>query len=105
MYGDSMNYEFKEDEVIKKLKKYIDSTYQKHYGSGKFQATEVVFDSGYGEGFCLGNIMKYAQRYGKKGKKKELDLYKLIHYAVILIGKLEKERKWQEQVDEWYGLK
>jgi hypothetical protein len=49
--------------------------------------------------------MKYAQRYGKKGKKKELDLYKLIHYAVILIGKLEKERKWQEQVDEWYGLK
>ena len=37
--------------------------------------------------------MKYARRYGKKGKKKELDLYKLIHYAIILIGKLDEERE------------
>jgi len=99
------NYEFKED--LSKVRLTLDEPedYLVIKDSGKFQATEVVFDSGYGEGFCVGNIMKYAQRYGKKGKKKELDLYKLIHYAVILIGKSEKERFGQEQVDEWYGLK
>ena len=53
-----MNYEFKEDEVLKDLKEYIDATYEKHYGSGKFQATEVIFDAQHGEGFCIGNIMK-----------------------------------------------
>ena len=96
-----MNYEFKEDEVIKELTKYIDSTYQKHYGSGKFQATEVVFDSGYGEGFCIGNIMKYAQRYGKKNGYDERDLFKIMHYAIILIGQKIKEaefKEYQEQI-------
>ena len=38
-----MKYEFKEDEVIQSLKAYVDSTYEKHYGSGKFQANEVIF--------------------------------------------------------------
>jgi len=97
-----MKYEFKENEVIKKLTKYIDSTYTKHYGSGKFQATEVVFDSGYGEGFCIGNIMKYAQRYGKKNGYDERDLYKIIHYAIILIGQKLKEqdefREYEQQI-------
>ena len=96
-----MNYEFKEDKVIKSLQKYIDSTYQKHYGSGKFQATEVVFDSGYGEGFCIGNIMKYAQRYGKKNGYDERDLFKIMHYAIILIGQKIKEaefKEYQEQI-------
>ena len=80
-----MKYEFKEDEVIKSLQKYIDGTYEKHYGSGKFQATEVIFDADHGEGFCIGNIMKYAQRYGKKGTREEArkDLLKILHYAVI----------------------
>ena len=27
-----------------------------------FRATEFIIDSGHGEGFCIGNIMKYAQR-------------------------------------------
>ena len=91
VYGSSVKYEFKEDEVIKSLKKYIDSTYEKHYGSGKFQATEVIFDADHGEGFCIGNIMKYAMRYGKKpdpvtgGYKNQGDLLKIIHYAIIAI--------------------
>ena len=32
-------------------------------------ATEMIIDSGHGEGFCIGNILKYAQRYGKKNGK------------------------------------
>ena len=80
-----MKYEFKEDEVIASLKKYIDSTYEKHYGSGKFQATEVIFDADHGEGFCIGNILKYAQRYGKKNGRDKNDLMKVLHYGIIAL--------------------
>ena len=95
-----MNYEFKEDKVIESLKLYIDSTYEKHYGSGKFQATEVNFDAEHGEGFCIGNIMKYAQRYGKKNGYDERDLYKIIHYAIILIGQKIKEYELKEYEEQ-----
>ena len=61
-----MKYQFKEDKILDSIKNYIDSTYNKHYSDGKFQSTEVIFDARHGEGFCIGNIMKYAQRYGKK---------------------------------------
>ena len=31
------------------------------------KTTEFIIDSGHGEGFCIGNILKYdPQRYGKK---------------------------------------
>ena len=55
----------------------------KHYSQNKFQATEFIIDSGHGEGFCIGNILKYAQRYGKKGGKNRDDLLKVIHYGII----------------------
>ena len=49
--------------------KHIGNTYDQHYANGKYQATDMIIDSGYGEGFCLGNIMKYAMRFGKKHGK------------------------------------
>jgi hypothetical protein len=52
----------------------------------KIQSTEFIVDAGHGEGFCIGNIIKYAQRYGKKNGKNKDDLLKIIHYAVILLG-------------------
>ena len=53
----------------------------------KIQATEFIFDSGHGRGFCMGNVMKYAQRYGKKEGANPADLLKIIHYAIMLYGK------------------
>ena len=47
------------------------------------QTTEFIIDGGHGEGFCIGNIMKYAQRYGKKNGYNRKDLMKIIHYAII----------------------
>ena len=44
----------------------------------------MIIDSGHGEGFCIGNIMKYAMRYGKKDNKR-LELLKIIHYAIIAL--------------------
>ena len=55
--------------MIADLQAYVDSTYDEHYSQNKYQATEFIIDAGHGEGFCLGNILKYTQRYGKKGKE------------------------------------
>ena len=58
-------YKFNEGKIIKELKQYVDKTYESHYANGvKRQATEIIIDQGHGTGFCMGNILKYAQRYG-----------------------------------------
>ena len=76
-------YKFNEDKSVKELKKYIDKTYSQHYSKSKFQATEFIIDGGHGEGFCIGNILKYAQRYGKKEGHNKADLMKVLNYDVI----------------------
>ena len=63
----------------------------RHYSADKIQATEFIIDSGHGEGFCIGNIIKYAKRYGKKQGRNELDLLKIVHYAIILLGSDETD--------------
>lgn len=88
-----INYKYDEAETLAKLKEYIDGTYGEHYAQNKIQSTEFIIDAGHGMGFAIGNVMKYAQRYGKKGSPKdwEKDLMKVIHYAIIAlyIHKLE----------------
>jgi len=61
-----MSYKFNEGNIIQQIERYVDSTYERHYASGKYQATDMIIDAGHGEGFCMGNIMKYAMRCGKK---------------------------------------
>lgn len=79
-------YKFKEDIVLDMIQKYIEGTYTQHYSKNQIQTTEFVFDAGHGEGFCIGNIIKYAQRYGKKNGKNQADLIKIAHYVIILMG-------------------
>ena len=78
------NCKFEEDKILKDIETYIWETYNQHYANGKYQATDMIIDSGHGEGFCLGNIMKYAMRCGKKDER-EKELFKIIHYAIIAI--------------------
>ena len=85
-----MNYKFRERELIKELQAYVDSTYDQHYATDKYQATDVIIDSGHGTGFCLGNVIKYAKRYGRKGTPKDhrKDLMKVfmgLAVSVVLV--------------------
>jgi len=82
---DKINYKYNEDNLILEIVNYINKTYQQHYSLNKFQATEFIIDSGHGEGFCIGNILKYAQRYGKKEGCNRKDLLKVIHYAIMAL--------------------
>jgi len=80
-----IKYKYNEDMYVGQIKAYIDSTYNQHYSKNNFQATEFIIDGGHGTGFCIGNVLKYAQRYGRKGTPDDWrkDLMKVIHYAII----------------------
>ena len=88
-----IDYKYSEDRILKEIKEYLDATYGEHYSQNKFQATEFIMDSGHGEGFCIGNIMKYAQRYGKKDGHNRKDLMKVLHYAIMAIHNHDLTRK------------
>jgi len=80
-----IDYKFNEEKLLTEFKEYVDATYDAHYSKEKFQATEFIVDSGHGTGFMIGNVMKYAQRYGKKGSDADArkDLLKVLHYALM----------------------
>lgn len=90
-----IEYKYNEGNLIAEIQDYIDGTYGEHYSTNKYQATEFIIDGGHGEGFCIGNVMKYAQRYGKKDGYNRKDLMKIIHYAIIAmhVHDLEHEEK------------
>ena len=89
----SIKYKYDEQNILNGVYAYIQDTYTHHYSKSNYQATEFIIDAGHGTGFCIGNIMKYAQRYGKKGAKKDRrkDLLKIIHYAIIALFIEDKE--------------
>ena len=82
-----IDYKFKENIIVNDIMDYINKTYDSHYAKTKnYQATEIIIDQGHGTGFCMGNILKYAQRYGKKEGRNKNDLMKVIHYAIIQLS-------------------
>jgi hypothetical protein len=98
-----IDYKYNEGELIDQFKKYIDSTYDQHYSQNKYQATEFIIDGGHGTGFCIGNVMKYAQRYGKKGTDADArkDLLKVLHYALIQLYIHDSNVKTIEEWDDF----
>jgi hypothetical protein len=82
-----IDYKYNEGKLLEEITAYINATYGEHYSQNNYQATEFIIDGGHGVGFTLGNILKYAQRYGHKGSPNEWrkDLMKVIHYAIIAL--------------------
>ena len=94
-------YKYNEDNSINELKAYVDKTYGEHYAQNQFQATEFIIDGGHGEGFCIGNILKYAQRYGKKEGKNRKDLLKVLHYALIALHVHDRYKDIDTELRDW----
>ena len=91
--SNKIEYKYDEGAALMELEEYINSTYDEHYSKNKYQATEFIIDGGHGEGCCIGNIMKYAQRYGKKNGKDRSDLLKVLHYGIIALHVNDMENK------------
>jgi hypothetical protein len=99
-----IDYKYNEDEILREVAEYIDGTYSQHYAANQIEASEFIMDAGHGEGFFMGNILKYAQRYGKKGEKEDArkDLMKVIHYAVMAIYNHDVE--WSASIVDEEGM-
>lgn len=96
-----IDYIFNEPKYLDELKRYIDSTYDSHYGKdNKIQSTQVIIDRGRGIDFCLGNVDKYSNRYGFKGDRSDhrKDLMKLIHYALLALHAHDVQSNKDEKV-------
>ena len=93
--SEKIDYKYNEDNSLAEITAYINDTYSEHYSKNKYQATEFIIDSGHGTGFCIGNVMKYAQRYARKGSRDDWkkDLLKVIHYAIIQLHVHEIENE------------
>lgn len=97
----TIKYKYNEGDLLRQITDYVNSTYDEHYSQNKFQATEFIIDGGHGEGFTIGNIMKYAQRYGHKGSPEDWrkDLMKVIHYAIIAMYVHDKTYEDEDERD------
>ena len=93
--SEKIDYKYNEDNSLAEITAYINDTYSEHYSKNKYHATEFIIDSGHGTGFCIGNVMKYTQRYGRKGSRDDWkkDLLKVIHYAIIQLHVHEIENE------------
>lgn len=84
-------FKYDEDKILDELYIYIQNTYGSHYGD-TIQAQDLIRSIGIAEEFFLGNVIKYASRYGKKNGKNRDDLLKVLHYTVLLLNLNERER-------------
>ena len=91
----TIKYKYNEGDLLREITQYIDATYDEHYSQNQYQATEFIIDGGHGIGFTVGNILKYAQRYGHKGTPEDWrkDLLKVIHYAIIALHVHDKDKQ------------
>lgn len=81
------DFKYNEDAILNEVQEYISSTYKQHYvGKKKIQTIDVWDSIGIAENMCMGTLIKYAMRFGKKGDSKDAksDLLKLIHYAILV---------------------
>lgn len=86
------SYKFNEEKLIRELEDYIKSTYKQHYaGKDNVQAFELISSAGHGMGFTIGDIIKYASRYGKKNGRNRADLLKILHYGILALYIHDKE--------------
>ena len=79
---------YNEKQILKEVIEYISSTYNQHYSTdGKgLQAMDIFRALNIDKDFCHANALKYLLRYGKKEGHNDKDLYKAIHYIILLLA-------------------
>ncbi len=86
---------YNEEIIITKIKDYIRKTYGEHYSTTEegFQAMDIFRELAIDKNFCQANAIKYLLRFGKKNGRNISDLYKAIHYIILLISSEETKHK------------
>ena len=91
--NDDDNMKYIEDKILKEVIEYIEKTYSEHYSVDKsgFQVQDMLRHLDIDKDFCQANAIKYLCRFGKKNGKNKVDLYKAVHYIVLLLDSLDNE--------------
>ena len=77
---------YNEQESLKEIEKYIESTYGQHYvGKHGVQIQDLLHSIDIAVPFCQGSAMKYLARLGKKKGFNRTDLLKAAHYVILLM--------------------
>ena len=87
-------YRFHEDEILYHLEEYVDATYSGHYTNEdkkEIQVIDIWESLGSLESTARDNALKYLLRFGKKEGKNPKDLYKAMHYIILMLYCLRKE--------------
>ncbi len=77
---------YNEDKIINQILEYIKGTYSEHYSKKGFQLQDAFKDLGIHKDFAQASAIKYLYRYGKKDGRNKKDLYKAVHYIVMLLN-------------------
>lgn len=84
-------FKYSEMKTCRRLEDYLASTYSQHYvGENNIQALDIWESLGSFDTSCRDTAIKYLMRYGKKNGKNEADLFKALHYIVLMIHDREK---------------
>jgi hypothetical protein len=88
-------FRFDEDVNFKKILDYIEGTYNEHYGHNVNGRNIQVIDMWEGLG-SLGttsrdSALKYISRYGRKNGFNEKDLFKAVHYILLMMYSAKNE--------------
>ncbi len=99
---------YNENIILAKLKDYIRRTYKQHYSTNTeneqgLQAIDVFRELNIDKDYCQANAIKYLMRYGKKQGRNENDLYKAIHYIILLISSEDKDKYKDTTSGRLYG--
>lgn len=85
-------YKYHEDEILKRVSDYIDSTYGQHYvGSQGIQTIDVWESLDMAPAMCQGTAIKYLMRFGRKDGYNPKDLLKAMHYVILLMHYAERD--------------
>ena len=80
-----MEYNF--EKALEDVKDHIDRFRKSNYYAavGGTEVIDLLRTEQLLEGFCIGNVLKYVTRLGKKDVEKNPDIMKAFHYLVLLL--------------------
>lgn len=95
-----MKYKWDEDKYLKEALEYINKTYTLHYAGNGEEKDVMQFTEYFAEKNSLEeviaafkfNVQKYAERYGKKKGYNREDLLKVIHYSIMMLAVVDKNK-------------
>jgi NTP pyrophosphatase (non-canonical NTP hydrolase) len=79
-------FKYNEDKILDELEEYIKGTYQEHYNNDGVDCFSLWIGLGDVVPTFRNTALKYLSRYGKKEGNNKKDLYKALHYILLMIN-------------------